>query len=140
MGRFVAELITGGLDVYDQIQENRRQDREWEARRKEYEAEKERLRELKEAQEEAEREAKRLEEDENSTESQNPEEFRKFVESQQSEDFKKNIKSLNQGWLQKSVEIGLVGLGYAADGAELTQAAAMVVSFMEAGGFAIFLL
>ena len=55
-------------------------------------------------------------------------------DDKQTEEFKLYFKSLDQKWLQKTVESGLIGVGYAARGAELTEAAAAVITVLEVAG------
>ena len=50
------------------------------------------------------------------------------------EAFKKVFKDLDQNWLQHTVEAGLVAAGYAARGAELTEAATAIITSLEVVG------
>lgn len=55
------------------------------------------------------------------------------------EAFKKVFKDLDQNWLQHTVEAGLVAAGYAAQGAELTEAATAIITSLEVVGAVILL-
>lgn len=55
------------------------------------------------------------------------------------EAFKKVFKDLDQHWLQHTVEAGLVTAGYAAQGAELTEAATAIITSLEVVGAVILL-
>lgn len=55
-------------------------------------------------------------------------------DDKQAEEFKLYFKSLDQNWLQRRVESGLIGVGYAARGAELTEAAESIITVLEVAG------